>query len=96
MTAAGRRAFEAREEARTGVYSFEREQEAELDPEHERRLRANPEALAYFESRPPSYRRRATHWVMSAKREETRARRLETLIDCSARGEDIPPLRRLG
>jgi uncharacterized protein YdeI (YjbR/CyaY-like superfamily) len=94
MTPAGRRAFDARVEARTGVYSFERDRDPELYPEHERRLRANPEALAYFERRPPWYRRTATHWVMSAKREETRVRRLDTLIDCSARGDDIPPLRR--
>jgi uncharacterized protein YdeI (YjbR/CyaY-like superfamily) len=96
MTPAGRRAFEARSEARTGVYSFEREDTAELPPEFERRLRAREAAWSYFEGLPPGYRRTAVHWVMSAKRGETRERRLETLIDCSARGEDIPPLRRAG
>jgi uncharacterized protein YdeI (YjbR/CyaY-like superfamily) len=93
MRPAGLAAFERRSEDRTGVYSFERENAA-LPPEYEERLRANPSAAEYFDARPPWYRRTATHWVVSAKREETRLRRLAQLIEDSAAGLDIKPLRR--
>jgi uncharacterized protein YdeI (YjbR/CyaY-like superfamily) len=93
MRPAGLAAFEKRAADRTGVYSFERE-DAELPPEFEERLRANPAAAEYFDARPPWYRRTATHWVVSAKREETRLRRLAQLIEDSANGLDIKPLRR--
>jgi uncharacterized protein YdeI (YjbR/CyaY-like superfamily) len=94
MRPAGLAAFERRSEDRTGVYSFERGGEAALPPEYEERLRANPAAAEYFAARPPWYRRTATHWVISAKREETRMRRLAQLIEDSAAGLDIKPLRR--
>jgi len=84
MRPAGLAAFDKRTEDRTGVYSFEREE----------RLRANPAAADYFDSRPPWYRRTATHWIVSAKREETRLRRLAQLIEDSAKGLDVKPLRR--
>jgi uncharacterized protein YdeI (YjbR/CyaY-like superfamily) len=93
MRPAGIAAFERREAAKTGVYSFERE-EAELAPEYETQLRGNPAAAEYFDSRPPWYRRTAIHLVMSAKREETRLRRLAQLIEDSAAGRDIKQLRR--
>jgi uncharacterized protein YdeI (YjbR/CyaY-like superfamily) len=93
MRPAGLAAFEKRKDYRTGVYSFEREN-WELPPEYEARLRANAAAAAYFDGRPPSYRRAAIHWVLSAKREETRERRLAQLIEDSANGVDIKPLRR--
>jgi uncharacterized protein YdeI (YjbR/CyaY-like superfamily) len=92
MRPAGLAAFERRDESRTGVYSFERE--AELAPEYEERLRANRAAAEYFDSRPPWYRRTAVHLIMSAKREETRLRRLERLIEDSAAGRDLKELRR--
>jgi len=92
MTPAGRRAFEARSEERSRVYSFERAQAATLDPTDERRFQANAAAWAYFCAQPPWYRRSAYHWVISAKRAETRASRLATLIaDCAA-GRPIKPL----
>ncbi|HEY8430056.1 MAG TPA: YdeI/OmpD-associated family protein [Sandaracinaceae bacterium] len=91
MRPAGLAAFEARSAARTGVYSFEQEKPTELDPARLAKLRANPAARAFFEAQPPSYRRTAALWVMSAKKGETRDRRLETLIACSARGEVAPP-----
>jgi uncharacterized protein YdeI (YjbR/CyaY-like superfamily) len=93
MRPAGLAAFEQRSDAKTGVYSFERE-DAELPPEFEQRLRENRAAAEYFDGRPPWYRRTATHWVISAKREETRLRRLAQLIEDSANGLDIKPLRR--
>jgi len=93
MTPRGLVAFRAREEARSGVYSFESRPVA-LAPPFERRLRANRRAWEFFQSQPPWYRRTCAFWVMSAKREETRDRRLEVLIAYSARGTPVPPLAR--
>jgi uncharacterized protein YdeI (YjbR/CyaY-like superfamily) len=94
MRAAGLRAFAARTAAKTGVYSFERSHAATLTPPQEKRLRANRKAAAFFDAQPPWYRRTAVHWVISAKREETRARRLSQLIADSATGRTIAPLTR--
>jgi uncharacterized protein YdeI (YjbR/CyaY-like superfamily) len=96
MMPAGRRAFEQREDARSGVYSFEQEQPQELPPEYVARFQGNPTAWDLFQQQPPGYRRTATHWVMSAKREETRLKRLATLIGDSANGRRIAPLTRPG
>jgi uncharacterized protein YdeI (YjbR/CyaY-like superfamily) len=93
MTKAGLAAFEAREERRTGVYSFE-QRPTELPLTFRRRFKANRVAWAYFEQEAPWYRRTSSHWVMTARREETRIRRLETLIASSALGVRIRPLRR--
>jgi uncharacterized protein YdeI (YjbR/CyaY-like superfamily) len=92
MRPAGLAAFEQRDQDKVGVYSFERD--AELAPEYEARLRANQGAAEYFDSRPPWYRRTAIHLVMSAKKEETRLRRLARLIEDSAAGRDLKELRR--
>jgi uncharacterized protein YdeI (YjbR/CyaY-like superfamily) len=94
MAPAGLRAYEARKPERTGVYSSERREPAVLPSEFAERLRANPVATEWFEGRPPGYRKTAIHWVISAKREETRLRRLQQLIDCSAEGRNVPPLAR--
>jgi len=94
MRPMGLRAFAARSEAKTGVYSFERNEAAKLSAEQERLLRKNKKAAAYFDAQPAWYRRTATHWVISAKREDTRARRLALLIADSAAGRAIPTLRR--
>jgi len=88
----GLAAFERRNPAKSGVYAYEQRLSAKLEPEAERRLRADQKAWAYFEAEAPWYRRLATYWVVSAKREETRERRLATLIDCSARGSRIGEL----
>jgi len=90
MRPAGVAAFEARTAERSGVYSHERPQA--LAPEYEARLRANAAAWEDWSSRPPSYRRQAAHWVASAKREETRERRLAQLIESCAAGRRVPPL----
>ena len=94
MHEAGLRAFAARRPERTGIYSFERKDLAKLSKEQEKTLRANRKAAAFFDSQPPGYRRTAIHWVVSAKRPETRARRLSQLIADSATGKRIAPLRR--
>ena len=94
MMPAGLRAFAARAPDRTGVYSFERNTAATLAPQEEKKLRANAAAFAFFEAQPTWYRRAAIHWVISAKRDETRERRLGHLIADSAGGRTIPPLTR--
>ena len=88
LTAAGERAYEENK-AKSGLYSYERETAA-LAPEEEALFGENKAAWADWEKRPPGYRRTVLHWVTSAKKPETRARRLTTLIECSARGEKIP------
>jgi uncharacterized protein YdeI (YjbR/CyaY-like superfamily) len=93
---AGLAAFERRTEDRTGIYGHERATPATLEPEQEARLRAHPRAAAYFDAQPAGYRRIAIHWVTSAKRPETRERRLTVLIECSEAGRTVPPLTRPG
>jgi uncharacterized protein YdeI (YjbR/CyaY-like superfamily) len=95
MRPAGVRAFEARDPERSGAYTHE-QAKITLDPVYEQRLRANPAAWEYFQARPPWYRRAATWWVMSAKRETTRERRLAALIEDSANGRTVGPLTRPG
>ncbi|HET9346248.1 MAG TPA: YdeI/OmpD-associated family protein [Candidatus Limnocylindrales bacterium] len=86
MRPAGLRAFEARTEARTAVYSYEQRHEARLTDEEEARFRANEAAWAWFQERPQAYRTGATWWVVNVKRPETRERRLTLLIEESAKG----------
>jgi uncharacterized protein YdeI (YjbR/CyaY-like superfamily) len=93
MRPAGLAAFEARRAEDTGVYSFERDAPAELDAAGEARFRAEPSAWEWFSGQAPSYRRAALHWVTSAKRPETRERRLTQLIADSARGQRIAAMR---
>jgi uncharacterized protein YdeI (YjbR/CyaY-like superfamily) len=93
VRAKGRAAFERREEARSRLYSYEN-RGLGLDPTREAAFRRHAAAWRYFEAQPPSYRVTAAYWVMSAKREETRKRRLDKLIDYSKNGERIPPFGR--
>ncbi|HEX6400678.1 MAG TPA: YdeI/OmpD-associated family protein [Actinomycetota bacterium] len=92
MHPAGVRAFEARREDRSGIYSYEQRHRAALPRPYERRFRAERKAWAWFEGKAPSYRQAAIRWVMTAKKEETRERRLRQLIEASAAGETIPSL----
>ena len=85
MQPAGMAAYEARDPVRSGIYSFERKAAA-FDAEALETFKANAKAWAFFEKQPPGYRRLVTHRVMSAKRQETRARRLQQLIALSQRG----------
>ena len=94
MRPAGEAAFARRHPDRTGVYSFEREDEPALEPDQEEHFRANAAAWAFFESQPPGYRRAALHLVASAKKPETRERRLRQLIEDSAAGRRIKQLAR--
>jgi uncharacterized protein YdeI (YjbR/CyaY-like superfamily) len=90
---AGLKVYEARDKARTSLYSFEREAST-LTPGEEKRLRKNAKAWNFFASQVPSYKKPAIWWVVSAKQEATREKRLTTLIDCSAKRLKIPQLRR--
>jgi uncharacterized protein YdeI (YjbR/CyaY-like superfamily) len=85
MHAAGIRAFEARDEKRTGVYSFEKRPER-LPAPLERIFRADKAAWAHWMEQPPGYRRTAAWWVISAVREETRRTRLAKVMGASAKG----------
>jgi len=94
MEPAGIKEFESRTEERTEVYSFEKTGVRHFDPAYEKKLKASKKAWAFWEAQIPSYRKVVTHWVMSAKQEETRQRRLQQLISDSEKGLWIPPLRR--
>jgi uncharacterized protein YdeI (YjbR/CyaY-like superfamily) len=92
MRPAGEAAFARRRDDKSAVYSYEQYRNPELEPDQEARLKANAAAWEYFTSQPPSYRRPATWWVVSAKKPETRERRLATLIEDSAAGRRIKQL----
>ena len=94
MHPAGLAAFEKRDGDRSAIYSYEQRKTATLYPAFEKQFRANVEAWKFFRSQPPWYQRTSTYWVISAKREDTRLKRLATLIDCSARRQKIPSLNR--
>jgi uncharacterized protein YdeI (YjbR/CyaY-like superfamily) len=94
MTPAGRDAFAARKEAKSGIYSYEQRDIAELPPAMQARFEAFAKAWASFQKLPPGYRKTAIFWVMNAKQEATRERRLTQLIADSAAGRTIKPLTR--
>jgi uncharacterized protein YdeI (YjbR/CyaY-like superfamily) len=89
MQPTGLAAYEARKENRSGVYSYE-QRRPRLEEPYETWLKQDEAAWSFFEAQPPSYRKTVSWWIVSAKREETRMRRLEKLRACSARSERIP------
>jgi uncharacterized protein YdeI (YjbR/CyaY-like superfamily) len=91
MLPAGLNAFEARRENKSGIYSYE-QRPAELPKAYATALARNKAAAAYYKAQAPWYRRTVTWWVISAKKEETRLKRLATLIEQCARGRTIGPL----
>jgi uncharacterized protein YdeI (YjbR/CyaY-like superfamily) len=94
MHSAGLAAFEKRDADRSAIYAYEQRKTAKLPPAFEKKFRGNSEAWKFFKSQPPWYQRTATYWVISAKQEATRSKRLATLIDCSGRKRNIPSLNR--
>jgi len=94
MLEAGLRAFEDPAEAKSGIYSYKQRSTARLGEEAERQFRADTEAWKFFQEQPPWYRKTVTWWVVSAKKEETRLKRLRILIDNSRNGRTIPALMR--
>ena len=93
MQESGRAAFRRRSGEKSGIYAYENRQ-TELSPPYEKKFRANKRAWDFFQSQAPWYRRTSIYWVMSAKREETRERRLATLIETSSKHKPIPQLDR--
>lgn len=94
MLPAGLAAFERRTAENSKIYAHENLEAAVLTAEHEARFHADEAAWAFFSEQPESYRRTAIHLVNSAKRPETRERRLRALIEDSAAGRRIKQLRR--
>lgn len=94
MRPPGLEAFERRADERSGTYSYEQRYDAKLDEASEERFRANEKAWAFFQSQPPWYRGTAIWLVVSAKRAETREKRLATLIEESEQGRRIRQLTR--
>jgi len=91
MSEAGLAAFGKRDDNRSAIYAYERESAA-LDPESTRKFKADKKAWAFYRAQAPWYQRTSTYWVVSAKRPETRTRRLAILIDYSRNGERLPQL----
>ena len=89
MQPAGLKAFAAREENRSGIYSYE-QRSPELTAQYAQRLKKNLPAWKFFQAQPPSYRKAANWYVLSARKEETRLKRLDQLIEDSAQGRRLP------
>lgn len=87
----GLAAFERRTEKTSVQYAYE-QGKIELNKDYEKQIKSNRKAWKYFQEMAPSYRKPSIWWVMSAKREETRLRRLGILIECCEKGERIPNL----
>lgn len=88
MQPGGLKAFAAREENRSGIYSYE-QRSPELPDQYAKKLKQNAAAWKFFQAQPPSYRKAVNWWVVSAKKEETRLKRLEKLMEDSAAGRTI-------
>ncbi len=93
VSPAGLAAYDKRTVERSKIYAYERKT-VEMSAEFEDRIRGNAKAWQYWEQLAPYAKKASTHWVMSAKREETRQRRLKILIASSEQGLKIPGLRR--
>ena len=89
MQPAGFATFKRRIEEKSGVYSYEQRKHAALDLDLCERFQANRKAWQFFQAQSPSYRKMAAWWVISAKREETRQKRLEKLINESEQGRRL-------
>lgn len=89
MRPAGEKAYSAREEKRSGVYSFEQERPAQLSAEFRKMLKANRKAWEFLQAQAPYYKKVTAFWVMSAKREETRVKRMKMLIADSAKNRRV-------
>jgi uncharacterized protein YdeI (YjbR/CyaY-like superfamily) len=88
MQPAGMKAYEARKENRSGIYAYE-QRSPELAEPYAREFKRNQTAWEFYQAQPPSYRKMMNWRIMSAKREETRLKRLEQLISHSARKQRI-------
>jgi uncharacterized protein YdeI (YjbR/CyaY-like superfamily) len=96
MRPAGTKAFEARKDDTTAIDSYEQRKNASLPSAYEKLFRANKKAWKFFQSQPPWYQRTAAYFVVSAKQQATREKRLALLIADSEAGQPIKELRRPG
>jgi len=94
MRPAGLKAFQERKDEKSGIYSYEQRQNIQLSTEYEKQFRGDKKAWDFFQKQPPWYRRTCIYWIMTAKQEETRARRLETLMEDSRNGKTVGPITR--
>ena len=92
MHQAGIDVFNKRDEKKSRVYSFE-QKNIQLDKDFEKKFRQNKQAWKFFQSQPPSYQKPSIWWVISAKQETTKQKRLNTLIKDSEAGQKIARLR---
>jgi len=93
MRPAGLKAFQARKENKSGIYSYEQRSEKLPEP-YESEFKKNKTAWDFFQAQPPWYRKTVGWWIVSAKKEETRMNRLATLIEESASGRTLRQLTR--
>ncbi|MDT4968415.1 MAG: hypothetical protein QOJ64_3152 [Acidobacteriota bacterium] len=91
MQAAGMKAFEARQANKSGIYAYEQRSEELVEP-YASKFKGNKAAWKFFNHQPPGYRKLANWWIVSAKKEETRLRRLQKLIDDSAQARRLGEL----
>lgn len=89
MKSPGLKAYKKRDEKNSRQASFEQDS-VELKKEYRDQIKENEEAWTFFQDLAPGYTRTSIHWVMSAKREDTRQRRLKILIESCEKGEKIP------
>jgi len=94
MQPAGLKAFAAREENRSGIYSYE-QRTVDLPNPYAKRMKQNQAAWRFFKTQSDYYRKSMNWWILSAKREETRLKRLDRLIERSAQQQQIPEFRTL-
>ena len=88
MKPSGLRAFEQRRVNKSGIYSYE-QRSIELEAPYQERLDQNKAASDFFHAQPAWYRKQIGWWIISAKKEETRLRRLAKLINESSDGRRI-------
>jgi len=88
MMPAGLKAYALRKEFRSGIYSYE-QRPAELTEPYASQFKKNKAAWKFFEAQPPGYRKMMTWFILSAKTEETRQKRLARLIESSAKGQRL-------
>jgi uncharacterized protein YdeI (YjbR/CyaY-like superfamily) len=89
---AGLKAFAARSAKKSAIYSYEEQKSAQFTREQAKQFHAHKAAWQFFRSQAPWYQRVCTYWVISAKKEETRRKRLSTLIDHSQHRRTLPQL----
>ena len=89
MHESGLRSFEDRDRSEQAKYSFEQPTNPELEPEMIEQFQSNPPAWAFFDQQTSSYKKRLIWWIISAKKPQTRQRRLESLIAASAGGKRL-------